>query len=53
MDLTLERMIKTWGRDRVFIRWQPAIKCAGFGSRNVSASVLAKAGLSLHSVCCS
>lgn len=42
MDLTLNRMIAIWGRDQVFIRWQPSIKCAGSGSSNVSARVQAQ-----------
>lgn len=42
LDLSLPRMIDLWGRDQVFIRWQPKIKCAGCGSRNVSPRVQAK-----------
>lgn len=41
LELPLERMIALWGRDQVFINWQPPIKCATCGSRNVSRRVQA------------
>jgi hypothetical protein len=42
LDLAIATMIGIWGRDRVFVRWRPPIRCARCGSRNVSGRVQAK-----------
>ncbi|MEF2550017.1 hypothetical protein VQ042_01395 [Aurantimonas sp. A2-1-M11] len=45
MELTLVRAIEIWGRDQVFIRWRPPIKCGGCGSRSVNCRVQANTAI--------
>ena len=42
LGLTLDEAIRRWGRNRVFVRWAPPLKCAECGSRDISMRVRAK-----------
>ena len=41
LALTLARAIEMWGRDQVYVKWTPPIKCASCGSKAISGSVQA------------
>jgi DNA-directed RNA polymerase subunit RPC12/RpoP len=45
LDLTLAKAIELWGRDQTYVRWDPPVKCAGCGSRNISGRVRANTAI--------
>jgi hypothetical protein len=41
IDLTLARAIEIWGQDRRYVGWNPPVKCARCGGRDISCRVRA------------
>ena len=48
LGLTLDEAIRRWGRDQVYVRWRPPIRCAECGSREIAGSVRANTVVKSH-----